>query len=363
MTLNNLSGDSFNGTLANSVHLTTTEHIVIAVIMLNLSFLGMVMNVGVILTYILNKELQNSVNMFIASLSVGDALMSFLAVLVAVNNFAEEWLYGDAGCTFYAFSMTFLGLAAINQMSAVAADRYVVVTRPHSVLVEKPAAVTTIVICWLAAGIWAVMPLVGWSSYQPEADGTHCSIHWETEDENARSYIISLFVLEFFLPIVIICFCYGNIFHKFKFIGTKVHNEKSTAYRRRKRVERRLAKVICLMIGCFLASWTPYAVFSMWAAFGDVTSIPSLARVVPALLAKLSCVWDPIIYVGGNAHFRTHFVKYLPRMLTRKCIEEGEDQRRSDKSRSSLPVEERKQCELKEIIKENGTQDLSGEDE
>lgn len=56
----------------------------------------------------------------------------------------------------------------------------------------------------------------------------------------------------------------------------------------------KLSVVVC--IGFFVA-WSPYAVVSMWAAFGRIENIPPLAFAVPAMFAKSSTVYNPIIYL------------------------------------------------------------------
>lgn len=56
----------------------------------------------------------------------------------------------------------------------------------------------------------------------------------------------------------------------------------------------KLSVVVC--IGFFVA-WSPYAVVSMWAAFGRIEIIPPLAFAVPAMFAKSSTVYNPIIYL------------------------------------------------------------------
>lgn len=54
----------------------------------------------------------------------------------------------------------------------------------------------------------------------------------------------------------------------------------------------------------FFAAWSPYAVVSMWAAFGHIENIPPLAFAVPAMFAKSSTIYNPIIYLMLRPNFR-----------------------------------------------------------
>lgn len=54
----------------------------------------------------------------------------------------------------------------------------------------------------------------------------------------------------------------------------------------------------------FFVAWSPYAVVSMWAAFGYVENIPPVAFAVPAMFAKSSTIYNPIIYLMLRPNFR-----------------------------------------------------------
>lgn len=60
---------------------------------------------------------------------------------------------------------------------------------------------------------------------------------------------------------------------------------------------------VAVCIG-FLAAWSPYAVVSMWAAFGPVDAIPPLAFALPAMFAKSSTIYNPIIYLTLRPNVR-----------------------------------------------------------
>lgn len=63
----------------------------------------------------------------------------------------------------------------------------------------------------------------------------------------------------------------------------------------------KLSVAVC--IG-FFAAWSPYAVVSMWAAFGRIENIPPLAFAMPAMFAKSSTIYNPIIYLMLRPNFR-----------------------------------------------------------
>lgn len=74
----------------------------------------------------------------------------------------------------------------------------------------------------------------------------------------------------------------------------------------------KLSVAVC--IG-FFAAWSPYAVVSMWAAFGHIDNIPPLAFAMPAMFAKSSTIYNPIIYLTLRPNFR----KVMARDLAALC--------------------------------------------
>lgn len=57
--------------------------------------------------------------------------------------------------------------------------------------------------------------------------------------------------------------------------------------------------MIGLMITTFLLAWTPYAIFALIEQFSSMEVSPKM-EVIPAVLAKTSIVYNPIIYVTLN---------------------------------------------------------------
>ncbi|XP_015268538.1 PREDICTED: opsin-5-like [Gekko japonicus] len=57
-----------------------------------------------------------------------------------------------------------------------------------------------------------------------------------------------------------------------------------------------LSRVAMLICAGFLIAWIPYAVVSVWSAFGRPNSVPIKVSVIPTLLAKSAAMYNPIIY-------------------------------------------------------------------
>lgn len=70
---------------------------------------------------------------------------------------------------------------------------------------------------------------------------------------------------------------------------------------------------VAVCIG-FLTAWSPYAIVSMWAAFGNPATVPPMAFAWAAIFAKSSTLYNPIVYLV----FKPNFRKFLCRDVA-KC--------------------------------------------
>lgn len=64
--------------------------------------------------------------------------------------------------------------------------------------------------------------------------------------------------------------------------------------------EQRILVMVVVMVVCFLLCWLPYAAVALIATFGKPGLITPAASIIPAILAKSSTVYNPIIYVFLN---------------------------------------------------------------
>lgn len=107
----------------------------------------------------------------------------------------------------------------------------------------------------------------------------------------------------------------------------------------------------------FFAAWSPYAIIAMWAVFGSIDKIPPLAFAVPAVFAKSSTLYNPVIYLLLKPNFRNTIAKdftVLQQLLIRSwfCVKASQNYRstmnttqrtfrgKPESSCNSLPVVE-----------------------
>ena len=106
---------------------------------------------------------------------------------------------------------------------------------------------------------------------------------------------------------------YSESFDKYKcrlIFKTTPTTYKSSAYLKR---EVKLIKMISLIVLMFVIAWTPYSVVTLAAQLGSNIEgyINPYTTSLPALFAKTSSVYNPLIYTLSNKEFRRFFFNYF----------------------------------------------------
>nr|KAG5713825.1 hypothetical protein BaRGS_024452 [Batillaria attramentaria] len=67
-----------------------------------------------------------------------------------------------------------------------------------------------------------------------------------------------------------------------------------------------------VLAGAFLISWVPYAIVSFLETFTARHVVSDVVETFPAIIAKCSAIWNPIIYIATNIQFRRAFFAMCP---------------------------------------------------
>ncbi|KAF2987118.1 hypothetical protein EK904_012054, partial [Melospiza melodia maxima] len=190
-----------------------------------------------------------------------------------ISFFSHRWMFGWMGCRWYGWAGFFFGCGSLITMTAVSLDRY-------------------LKICHLS-----YVPFAGVGNYAPEPFGTSCTLDWWLAQASVAGQVFVLSILFFCLlfPTAVIVFSYVKIILKVK-SSTKEVSHYDTRIQNSHILEMKLTKVAMLICAGFLLAWIPYAVVSVWSAFGRPDSVPIQFSVIPTLLAKSAAMYNPIIY-------------------------------------------------------------------
>ncbi|XP_009094024.3 opsin-5 [Serinus canaria] len=215
-----------------------------------------------------------------------------------ISFFCHRWMFGWMGCRWYGWAGFFFGCGSLITMTAVSLDRYLKICHlSYGTWLKRHHAFICLAIIWAYATFWATVPFAGVGNYAPEPFGTSCTLDWWLAQASVAGQVFVLSILFFCLlfPTAVIVFSYVKIILKVK-SSTKEVSHYDTRIQNSHILEMKLTKVAMLICTGFLIAWIPYAVVSVWSAFGRPDSVPIQFSVIPTLLAKSAAMYNPIIY-------------------------------------------------------------------
>ncbi|XP_042589400.1 opsin-5-like [Cyprinus carpio] len=201
-------------------------------------------------------------------------------------------------------------VGSINTLTVISISRYIKGCHPNKAhCITSVTVLICIIFIWTGAVFWSGAPILGWGSYTDRGYGT-CEIDWVKANYSTihKSYIISILIFCFFIPVLIMLFSYISIINTVK-RGNAMSAEGDLTDRQRK-IERDVTVVSIVICTAFILAWSPYAVVSMWSAWGF--HVPSLTSIFTRLFAKSASFYNPLIYFGLSSKFRRDVSVLLP---------------------------------------------------
>nr|BAQ54820.1 opsin, long-wavelength sensitive type [Tanypteryx pryeri] len=275
----------------------------------------------VIYIFSCTKALRTPSNLLVVNLAFSDFLMMvIMCPFMLINCMHETWVFGPLMCELYAFAGSLFGCASIWTMVTIALDRYNVIVKGLSgkpLTIKK--ALLWILIVWVHAAIWTILPMVGWNRYVPEGNMTACGTDYLTKDWFHKSYILVYSVFCYWLPLGVIIYSYTFIVQ-----AVAAHEKQMREQAKKMNVaslrsadaqntsaECKLAKIALMTISLWFMAWTPYLIINFAGIFETMTISP-LVTIWGSVFAKANAVYNPIVYGISHPKYRAALNEKLP---------------------------------------------------
>ncbi|KAM4729686.1 opsin-5-like [Anableps anableps] len=296
--------------------LSEQGEIIVGVYLLVLGWLSWFGNSLVIFVLYRQRALLQPTDFFTLNLAISDASISVFGYsrgileifnILKDDGFLITWIWT---CQIDGFLTLLFGLVSINTLTVISVTRYIKGCHPqkaHSISINTIAI--SLIFIWTGALFWSVAPLLGWGSFTDRGYGT-CEVDWSKANYSTiyKSYIISILIFCFFIPVIIMLFSYVSIIKTVK--STNAMSADSFLSPRQRKMERDVTRISIVICTAFIMAWSPYAVVSMWSAWGF--HVPSTTSIVTRLFSKSASFYNPLIYFGMSSQFRKEVSLLLP---------------------------------------------------
>ncbi|CAL8370012.1 unnamed protein product [Boreogadus saida] len=269
------------------------------------------------------KHLLKPPEYFIVNLAVSDLGLTISLYPMAISSsLYHRWLYGKTMCYLYAFCGMLFGICSLTTLTLLSMVCFVKVCHPlYGNRFNSWHGRGLMGCAWAYALLFASAPLARWGEYGPEPYGTACCIDWRRSNQHAqaRSYTVALFLFCYILPCCAILTSFWAIMARLRASQRTMERHSTRPIPHMSSLQAVIVKLSVAICMGFFAAWSPYAIVSMWAAFGHVDAIPPLAFALPAMLAKSSTIYNPAIYLMLRPNFRRVLCRDLG-FLWRSCL-------------------------------------------
>ncbi|XP_064600857.1 free fatty acid receptor 4-like [Liolophura sinensis] len=237
-----------------------------------IAFLG---NTTIIAKIIRKCRFTRSTNCFILNLALSDNLFVLTAPLIAATRITESWLLGKFLCHIVMYLQCACAVVSIWTMTIISVERYFRIVRHHPRFSGPRAIKIFFVTTWLMSCISFLPLAVYFDTRHFKIRGSDvyiCTLVWPLGPVDLPLLFSSvLFAVGFVIPLFLIVVNYLRIFRKFwrsrnvvrssEILGvsrlTVVTNHNIASMRRRDERDFRVVRMMLLLVGLFLAMWTP----------------------------------------------------------------------------------------------------------
>lgn len=330
--------DGFEQANGSDLHANRTDHslnktstVVITCMYFLVCAVGLCGNALVIYVILRYAKMKTVTNIYILNLAVADVLFMLGLPFIAIQLALVHWPFGPVLCRVVMTVDSLNQFTSIFCLMVMSIDRYLAVVHPiKSTKWRKPRVAKSINVAVWGASLMVNLPIVIYSGVITKQDGCFCTIVWpEPEEAYYTAFMIYTFILGFFLPLLVISLCYVFIIAKVKSSGIRVGSSK------RKRSERKVTRMVSIVVAVFVLCWLPFYVFNVTSVAGSISTTPVLRSTfafVVVLGYANSCA-NPILYAFLSENFKKSFQNVLCLQKVGGLDEAERSDSRQDKSR------------------------------
>ena len=298
---------------SNNLHMKITKWTLYAAIFC-ISSIG---NALVCVIILKKKRMKTVTNYFILNLAIADLTLTLICIPfdIPVQEMNYRWPYGSFMCKILYPLQTMCLCASVFTLTAVSITRCWAITHPfRNQLTTKQAK-------WIISGIWvlAVVPVSPYMYVLHIKDGECQETSW-LSDQHRKGYTLSLFVMEYVIPLLVIVVSYIKIGYELNKHSNPEHKHiKNLQSEETSKVVRMLIVVTTVFAVCVL----PTNVMWLWLDFGTgANEFEHFWEVVAFcnILTFANSAANPICYTILNENYRKEFKYYFTYCCRRSAL-------------------------------------------
>nr|XP_055029263.1 psychosine receptor-like [Misgurnus anguillicaudatus] len=230
---------------------------------------------------------KNELGVYLFNLALSDLLYIMCLPVWIEFMLNDEWPYSKIACAVCVFLLYTNFYTSTVLLSCIAVDRYLAVVHPlkFSAFRKRRTAVIVSIAAWIFTVIFNAITVDSDEIY--DAKNFICLDVFPLQDRQRRGNY-ARFIVGFFVPAVIVGFCYWRIY-------LAVKKSQSIEVAERRHVFKLLGSILLTLYLCF----GPFHIMLVLRSLLEVCSSPSWLYIgfkITIALSTLNCLADPLLY-------------------------------------------------------------------
>lgn len=322
--------------------LTETRNLVLVTLYVASFLIATTANTLALLTFFRYRHMRQLPNTLLITLAVADLLVALVCMPMAIGNYTYKlWIFGELMCKLSHYLQAVAVTSSIFTMTVMSLDRYVVICHPITCrrIFGRRHVRWAVVIVWFVAAFLFVPILIvrttpGVTFYDLASSKTYvvfCVEYWQSV-EKKRAFGITIFIVVFFIPGLIMGFAYFRIGIRLcekqkisiQYIAGETNSDRNdTPVRLQSIIQKRrqVAKRFVILTTVFAACWVPYNFITFLLDCQVNTQMDEiLLDFLPfgLLLGHANSAINPILYCWLNRRFRWCLIDQLKCSVCRR---------------------------------------------
>lgn len=288
-------------------------------------FLGFIENLTVIIVITINKRLHTVTNIFISTLAFSDIMLCAFNLPFQLHyGITDYWSFGPVLCQIIIPMFAVPVFMSTLSMLMIAVERYILIVFPFRKKLTIEMAIGIVVVIIIFSVVCSIPIILHTEHSHEEIDirpyiqdiikKSFCIENWKMK--TSRAYTMFVFVLQFFVPYIIISVLYFQIYKVLK---------KRPIKRKETQKNYKTTRILIAITTTFTISWLPFQIFSIVSYFNpNISSHLGPAYKLTDLILKIiamssSCV-NPFLYGWLNDKFRKEFGTMLGKRMMKMQV-------------------------------------------
>lgn len=305
------------------VHMRSDADIAFAAIFLVMLILISVLgNTAVIIAILISNELRgDKSNVLIINLAITDLTNGLTVMVSSLSSLvADKWILGQGLCSMICAVNYCLIITSMLTLCFISYDRYNAIKHPLSYIqwITNTKLSIAIAYSWFQGIAFSIVPVIfQWVQY--DYWEAVCAIEWQKEKEQAVYYVVTAFLLCFFIPGLSLAFNYFQVLREVKRMAksiqpvtvTILNNSKSDPFQNSK-----IVKSLLVVVLAYFVCMTPFSVTKLIKVIvSDPHFVPGWINTSASLIAYCSSAVNPLVYGLLRNEFRMAYKKIVRKIL------------------------------------------------